>query len=90
MLEYGLLWATRVDVVYACTIRPTLWPGVIITPPRLRPIPDAEVDGDWILWRAGPRHVDPVDLPTDFYLHELIDIPPDDLVTAAALVRAYG
>ncbi|HEU4424257.1 MAG TPA: hypothetical protein VFR67_17150 [Pilimelia sp.] len=63
---------------------------MIITPPRLRPIPGAEVDGDWILWRAGPRHVDPVDLPTDFYLHELIDIPPDDLVTAAALVRAYG
>jgi hypothetical protein len=70
--------------------RPTLWPGTVIAPPRLRPFPDIEVDGDWILWRIAPRQLDPVELPTDFYMHELLDCPSDDLEAAAALVSAYG
>ncbi len=67
--------------------RPTLWPGTVIVPPRLRPLPDVEVDGDWILWRIAPPRLDPVELPTDFYLHELLDTKPDDLEAVAALVH---
>ena len=66
-----------------------MWPGTVIAPPPLRPFPDIEVDGDWILWRIAPRQLEPVHLPPDFYLHELLNTPPDDLNGAAALVRSY-
>ncbi|WP_026268975.1 hypothetical protein [Salinispora arenicola] len=49
-----------------------------------------EVDGDWVLWRIAPRQGDPVHLPPDFYLHELLETPPADLEAAASLMRTYG
>ncbi len=70
--------------------RPTLWPGTVIAPPPLRPLLDVEVDGDWVLWRIAPRQGDPVHLPPDFYLHELLETSPADLEAAAALMRIYG
>ncbi|WP_285783264.1 hypothetical protein [Microbispora sp. NBRC 16548] len=71
--------------------RPTLWPGVVIPLPLLQPRPDVEVDGDWIVWPiGGGRHGEPAELPADFYLRELAELPVDDLEAAAAVMRAHG
>lgn len=80
--------SSRYDVL---RFRPTVWPGNIIAPPRLRPIADAEVRGDWIRWRVlDRRQVPRVQLPADFYLRELMNLSPVDLEGAAELVRTYG
>jgi hypothetical protein len=70
--------------------RPTLWPGTVIPPSPLITMPDAEVDGDWIVWGWPQRKRCPVHLPDDFYLREFMSLAPDDLETAAQLMRTYG
>ncbi|MBB2749229.1 UNVERIFIED_ORG: hypothetical protein FHR35_009142 [Microbispora rosea subsp. rosea] len=72
--------------------RPTLWPGVVIPLPPLRPWLTVEVDGDWIVWPAWGRveYGEPAELPADFYLRELAELPIGDLDAAAGLMRAHG
>ena len=70
--------------------RPTLWPGSMVPVPPLRPFVGVEVDGDWITWPIAPARGEPVCLPDDFYLRELIEVPTDDLNAAAELFRAFG
>jgi hypothetical protein len=48
-----------------------------------------EVRGDWIVWQPLSRW-QPVQLPQDFYLRELMDIAPDDLEAAASIMKNYG
>lgn len=69
--------------------RPTLWPGTMIAPPKLRPLPDATVDGDWITWGTKLQG-SLVSLPEDFYLRELMDLPAGDMHAAAQVMRTYG
>jgi hypothetical protein len=49
------------------------------------------VSGDWITWSPGPSLGQPdVQLPEDFYLRELLELPVGDLEGAAELFRTYG
>jgi hypothetical protein len=73
----------------AIRFRPTLWPGSVIPLPPLRPIPKVEVREDCIVWRMQ-RAGEPIDLPPDFYLRELMSIDAGDLHAAANLMRTYG
>ncbi|MEU9181812.1 hypothetical protein AB0C90_34240 [Streptomyces sp. NPDC048550] len=73
--------------------RPTLWPGTPVPPPALAPLHGAHVEGDWIVWDAGGLdrfEADRAQLPSDFYLRELMDVDPGDLATVASWMRAYG
>ncbi|GAA1695586.1 hypothetical protein GCM10009733_108980 [Nonomuraea maheshkhaliensis] len=75
--------------------RPTLWPGIVVPPPSLRPAPGLIVDGDWITWQPGKgpswdEPVQPVELPADFYLRELLELTPGDLEATAELMRSFG
>ncbi|MFJ5551212.1 hypothetical protein [Streptomyces sp. NPDC093225] len=61
--------------------------------PRLEPDPSVRVDGDWLVWDLADPFVprlQTVPLPEDFYLHELMDLEPDDLETVASWGRKYG
>lgn len=59
--------------------------------PFLQPFADVEVDGDWILWPMASSAGQPaVQLPEDFYLRELLEVPANDLAAAAELFRSYG
>lgn len=71
--------------------RPTLWPGSLVEEPYLRPLPEAVIDGEWIVWPA-PRqmHREAVRLPGDFYLREMMEIDPEDFEGVLDLVRTYG
>jgi len=63
----------------------------VLPPPPLRPLPSAEVRGDWIGWRIASGHArDLVELPADFYLRELMELDPGDLEGVAELCRSYG
>ncbi|MEU9211185.1 hypothetical protein AB0D27_25395 [Streptomyces sp. NPDC048415] len=72
--------------------RPTLWPGSTIpVPPLTRRIKNVRVKGDWILWTPAPfEDRTSVELPEDFYLRELMELPADDLEGAARMMAAYG
>lgn len=72
--------------------RPTLWPGTAIpAPPLRRRIEDVRVKGDWILWTPVLDEERPlVQLPEDFYLRELMELPPDDIEGAAEMFQTYG
>lgn len=71
--------------------RPTLWPGIAVTPPLLRPFPGVRVeDGEWITWPIGLKTEEPVPLPADFYMREFLELPADDLEASAELMRTYG
>jgi hypothetical protein len=72
--------------------RPTLWPGTIIPiPPLARRIKNVRVKGDWILWTpASFEDRTSVELPEDFYLRELMELPANDLEGAARMMAAYG
>lgn len=71
--------------------RPTLWPGTVVPTPPIRPFSRVEVDGDWILWPVGSSlGQDPVQLPDDFYLREMMEVPRDDLDAVAHLFRTHG
>ncbi|MEU7429038.1 hypothetical protein [Streptomyces sp. NPDC040750] len=49
------------------------------------------VKGDWILWAPAPlEDRTSVELPEDFYLRELVELPPDDLEGAARMMTTYG
>jgi hypothetical protein len=63
---------------------------MVPTPP-LRPFASAEVEGDWIVWSPGSAwHSEPVQLPADFYMRELLELQADDLEATANLYRTYG
>ncbi|MER7048339.1 hypothetical protein [Streptomyces jumonjinensis] len=73
--------------------RPTLWPGTPVPLPELTPLAGARADGDWIVWDIG----NPMDfeqetacLPEDFYMRELMEADPRDLVTVAGWMSRYG
>ncbi|MFD9865009.1 hypothetical protein [Streptomyces alboflavus] len=72
--------------------RPTLWPGAPIpVPPLTRRIKNVRIKGDWILWTPAPfDDRTPVDLPEDFYLRELMELPAGDLEGAAQMMTSYG
>ncbi|MFI6448533.1 hypothetical protein [Kitasatospora sp. NPDC050543] len=71
--------------------RPTLWPGTVIPAPPLEPFTGVWVEGDWILWKPGPRRgQQPIELPEDFYLREFMDLSADDLEGIAEVFRTYG
>ncbi|MFE5326147.1 hypothetical protein ACFRCG_07105 [Embleya sp. NPDC056575] len=72
--------------------RPTLWPGVVVPAPPIRPFGEVWVDGDWICWGPGGlgKRPEPAELPEDFYLRELMETPADDLDAAAQLFVDYG
>ncbi|MFF0043628.1 hypothetical protein ACFYRG_47015 [Streptomyces mirabilis] len=72
--------------------RPTLWPGSTIpVPPLTRRVKNVRVKGNWILWTPAPfEDRISVELPEDFYLRELMELPADDLEGAAQMMAAYG
>ncbi|MFI1586147.1 hypothetical protein [Embleya sp. NPDC020630] len=70
--------------------RPTLWPGVVVPTPPIRPFDEVWIDGDWIRWNPRPSTGQPAELPEDFYLRELMETPADDLDAAAQLFVEYG
>lgn len=54
-------------------------------------MPLARVEGaDWIIWPIGSRSSQVVDLPADFYLRELMELPVGNLEAVATLMRQYG
>jgi hypothetical protein len=53
-------------------------------------MPDAQVEGDWIVWPFPKRQRALTQLPADFYLRELMSIAPDDIEATAHLMRTYG
>jgi hypothetical protein len=84
---YSCLMPSYIDPRF----RPTLWPGTVVPTPPLRPFASAEVDGDWIVWSPGTAwQSEPVQLPADFYMRELLELQADDLEAAAGLYRSHG
>lgn len=83
--------------------RPTLWPGVTVPVPKLRPLRDVtvvmadEFEG-WITWpeQDVEDSAPLVDLPPDFYLQELLELPVWTgsrqalLERCGEFMRAYG
>ncbi|MEV6847232.1 hypothetical protein [Actinoplanes sp. NPDC051411] len=82
----------RADVKYGRPqFRTTVWPGMVIPPPKLRSIADVEIVDDWILWPVqDPRRPATAELPTDFYLRELMDLQCDDLEAIKDLISKFG
>jgi hypothetical protein len=71
--------------------RPTFWPGTVIKPPSLLPVAHVEVRGDWLVWTPfDGRQVERVELPSDFYLRELLELSPSNLNDTAEVIRKYG
>ncbi|WP_063761463.1 CGNR zinc finger domain-containing protein [Streptomyces exfoliatus] len=59
--------------------------------PELKPVRGARAEGEWIVWTPQVRSEgEPVALPEDFYLRELMDLDPTDLDSVANMMRAYG
>ena len=69
--------------------RPTLWPGTVLATPKLRPMYGVEIQGDWIAWPVQGWQ-NPVELPHDFYLRELMEIEPSDLHAVADMMTQFG
>ncbi|MFJ3841971.1 hypothetical protein ACIPY6_41635 [Streptomyces sp. NPDC090054] len=59
----------------------------------MAPLLGARAEGEWIVWDiGGPERFDGerACLPADFYLRELMEVDPGDLVTVAGWMSLYG